>query len=131
MNVPNWVPGIGGRGWGFNGFNIPSVGTIPMLAQGGYVKPNTPQLAVIGDNRHQGEVVAPENKLKEMAMAAVQAAGSGVSRDELESIINRAVMRIIAALADMGFYLDSEQVGRAARAAQAAADRRFNTVEVG
>ena len=78
-----------------------------MLAQGGYVKPNTPQLAVIGDNRHQGEVVAPENKLKEMAMAAVQAAGSGVSRDELESIINRAVMRIIAALADMGFYLDS------------------------
>lgn len=131
ITIPSWIPGIGGRWWGFEGFNIPSVGTIPYLAQGGYVKPNTPQLAVIGDNRHQGEVVAPENKLKEMAMAAVQAAGSGVSRDELESIINRAVMRIIAALADMGFYLDSEQVGRAARAAQAAADRRFNAVEVG
>ena len=95
------------------------------------MKPNTPQLAMIGDNRHQGEVVAPENKLKEMAMAAVQAAGSGVSRDELESIINRAVMRIITALSNMGFYLDSEQVGRATRAAQAAADRRFNAVEVG
>ena len=131
ITIPSWIPGIGGRWWGFEGFNIPSVGTIPYLAQGGYVKPNTPQLAVIGDNRHQGEVVAPENKLKEMAMAAVQVAGSGVSRDELESIINRAVMRIIAALADMGFYLDSEQVGRAARAAQAAADRRFNAVEVG
>lgn len=131
ITVPDWVPGVGGKWWGFNGFGIPNIGTIPYLAQGGYVKPNTPQLAVIGDNRHQGEVVAPENKLKEMAMAAVQAAGSGVSRDELESIINRAVMRIIAALADMGFYLDSEQVGRATRVAQAAADRRFNTVEVG
>lgn len=131
ITIPSWIPGIGGRWWGFEGFNIPSVGTIPYLAQGGYVKPNTPQLAMIGDNRHQGEVVAPENKLKEMAMAAVQAAGSGVSRDELESIINRAVMRIITALSNMGFYLDSEQVGRATRAAQAAADRRFNAVEVG
>lgn len=128
INKPSW---LGGGSWGFNGFNIPTIGTISYLANGGYVKPNTPQLAVIGDNRHQGEIVAPENKLKEMAMAAVQAAGSGVSKDELESIINRAVMRIIAALADMGFYLDSEQVGRATRAAQAAADRRFNAVEVG
>lgn len=66
--------------WHF-GMNLPRVPTIPHLAEGGFVKPNTPQLAMIGDNLHQGEVVAPENKLKEMAMAAVQAAGSGVSRD--------------------------------------------------
>lgn len=131
ITVPSWIPGIGGSWWGFNGFNLPNIGSIPFLAQGGYVKPNTPQLAVIGDNRHQGEVVAPEGKLKEMAMAAVQAAGPGVSRDELESIINRAVMRIVAALAEMGFYIDSEQIGRATSAARTAADRRFNTVEVG
>lgn len=46
---------------------------IPHLAQGGYVKANTPQLAVIGDNRHQGEIVAPEDKLRQMAR---EAAGS-------------------------------------------------------
>lgn len=131
ITVPSWIPGIGGSWWGFNGFNLPNIGSIPFLAQGGYVKPNTPQLAVIGDNRHQGEVVAPEGKLKEMAMAAVQAAGPGVSRDELGSIINRAVMRIVAALAEMGFYIDSEQIGRATSAARTAADRRFNAVEVG
>ncbi len=119
------------RHYGHYGLTLPRVPTIPQLAQGGYVKPNTPQLAVIGDNRHQGEVVAPEGKLKEMAMAAVQAAGPGVSRDELESIINRAVMRIVAALAEMGFYIDSEQIGRATSAARTAADRRFNAVEVG
>lgn len=80
VNVPNWVPGIGGRGWGFNGFNIPSVGTIPMLAQGGYVKPNTPQLAMIGDNKHQGEVVAPEGKLLEMAKAAAEMSGGDTDK---------------------------------------------------
>lgn len=51
--------------------------TIPHLAQGGFVKKNTPQLAMIGDNRHYGEIVAPENKLEEMArMAAAGAMGT-------------------------------------------------------
>lgn len=40
--------------------NVPQ---IPYLAQGGYVKANTPQLAMIGDNRHQGEIVSPEDKI--------------------------------------------------------------------
>ena len=132
ITVPDWVPKIGGSWWGFNGFNIPQIGTIPMLANGGYVKANTPQLAMIGDNRHQGEIVSPEDKLQEMAVkAAVMAAGKGVSRDELENIINRAVMRIVAALTEMGFYLDSTKVAIATKNARAAMDIRYNTVEVG
>ena len=92
---------------------------------------NTPQLALIGDNRHQGEVVAPEDKLREMAMEAVRAAGSsGITRSELESIINSAVMRIVAALAGMGFYLDSEQFAKATKVAAQSIDTRFNPVEV-
>lgn len=72
ITVPNWVPGIRGSWWGFDGFGIPQIGTIPFLANGGYVKPNTPQLAMIGDNKHQGEVVAPEGKMLEMARAAAE-----------------------------------------------------------
>lgn len=45
------------------GFNIPN---IPMLANGGYVGPNSPQLAVIGDNRHYGEVVANDKQLSDL-----------------------------------------------------------------
>lgn len=132
IDIPDWIPGFGGSSWGFRGFSIPKMSYVPALAQGAYVKPNTPQLAMIGDNMHQGEFVAPEGKLKEMAKQAVrEAGGSGVTKEELESIINRAVMRIVTALAEMGFYLDSEQVGRATQAARAAADRRFNAVEVG
>lgn len=44
---------------------------IPKLANGGYVKANTPQLAMIGDNRHQGEIVAPEGKITEAVAAAL------------------------------------------------------------
>lgn len=132
IDVPDWIPGFGGSSWSFDGFNISDMSYIPALAQGAYVRPNTPQLAMIGDNMHQGEFVAPENKLKEMAKQAVrEAGGNEVTKEELESIINRAVMRIVTALAEMGFYLDSEQVGRATQAARVAADRRFNAVEVG
>ncbi len=113
---------------------LPSIGTpqIPTLAQGGFVKPNTPQLAMIGDNRHQGEVVAPEDKLQEMALEAVKAAGgNGITRADLESVINAAVMRIIAALGNMGFYLDGEQLSKAMQSAAQSIDTRFNPVEVG
>ena len=124
-------PITGTRHYGHYGVSLPRVPTIPYLAQGGYVKPNTPQLAVIGDNKHQGEIVAPEDKLKKMAVEAVMAAGgAGVSRADLESMLNRAVMRIVAALSEMGFYLDSTQIARATRAAQAEIDFRHNTAEV-
>lgn len=131
IDVPDWIPGVGGSSWGFNGFNIASVSNIPMLANGAYVKKNTPQLAMIGDNRHQGEVVAPENKLREMAEEAVRnASQNAVTREDFERIINNAVMRIIAALSNMGFYLDSVQIAKAVQAAQAAIDIRYNSVEV-
>ena len=124
-------PITGTRHYGHYGMSLPRVPTIPHLAQGAYVKPNTPQLAMIGDNLHQGEVVAPENKLREMAIEAVRAAGgSGITREDLETIMNRAVMRIIAALSQMGFYLDGKKLAEAENAVKAEIDRRFNTVDI-
>lgn len=124
-------PITGTRHYGHYGMSLPRVPTIPHLAQGAYVRPNTPQLAMIGDNLHQGEVVAPENKLREMAIEAVRAAGgSGITREDLETIMNRAVMRIIAALSQMGFYLDGKKLAEAENAVKAEIDRRFNAVDI-
>lgn len=69
FDVPDWVPGIGGKKLGFN---IPKVSTVslPRLATGGYVAANTPQLAIIGDNKREGEIVAPESKITEAVVAA-------------------------------------------------------------
>lgn len=111
---------------------LPSIGTpqIPRLAQGGFVERNTPQLAMIGDNKRYGEIVAPEDKMQEMVDLAVKSAKPGITREELESIINNAVMRVIAALSAVGFNLDGEQVATLQRMAQTGIDRRYNTVNV-
>lgn len=64
IDVINAIPGVSiGK---LNQLNI------PRLAEGGYVKANTPQLAMIGDNKHQGEVVAPEDKMLEMILTALK-----------------------------------------------------------
>lgn len=99
---------------------------IPQLAHGAFVKPNTPQLAMIGDNRHQGEIVAPEDKLQAMVDAAVGSVKPGVTKEELESMINNAVMRIIAALASLGFNVDGQELSKLMSYARADIDRRFN-----
>ena len=54
----------------FSGIDKISVPKIPQLASGGYVKANTPQLAIIGDNKREGEIVAPESKITEAVVAA-------------------------------------------------------------
>lgn len=71
FDIPDWVPGIGGNSFGLSLSTIGEV-SLPRLAEGGYVKRNTPQLAMIGDNTRYGEIVAPENKLLEMAKLAAQ-----------------------------------------------------------
>ena len=71
FDIPEWVPGLGGMSFGFDVPQIPEI-SLPRLAQGGYVKPNTPQLAMIGDNLHQGEIVAPEDKLYQISAKAMQ-----------------------------------------------------------
>lgn len=48
---------------------------IPYLAQGGWVKANNPQLAVIGDNKHEPEIVTPESKIYEQSRKALEDAG--------------------------------------------------------
>lgn len=103
FNVPDWVPGIGGKRLGFN---LPKVSfeEIPYLAQGGYVKPNTPQLAMIGDNRHQGEVVAPEDKLRDMAVQAAQMSTNAALLQEAISIL-KEILKVITAL-DLDIQID-------------------------
>lgn len=132
IDLPGWLADL--TGFSSIGFNLPtwSPGSIPYLAQGGFVKANTPQLAMIGDNRHQGEIVAPEDKMQDMVNAAVKAvAGTGgVSKAELESIINNAVMRIIAALGQMGFFVDGQLMAKALQKATEELNYLQNPVKI-
>ena len=71
FDVPDWVPLIGGKKFGFNIKNISEV-KLPRLAQGGYVKANQPQPVIIGDNKTQGEIVSPEGKMLEVMLQALE-----------------------------------------------------------
>ena len=129
IDIPDWVPVFGGKTLGFNLPTFENV-SLPRLAQGGYVERNTPRLAMIGDNKRYGEIVAPEDKMQEMVDAAVASVRPGITREELESVVNNAVMRLVAALASVGFNLDGEQLTTLQRVAQTGVDRRYNTVTV-
>jgi len=74
--------------WKQNPISVPK---IPMLAQGAYLAANTPRLAIVGDNKRYGEIIAPEDKLQEMAYMAASASGGGYSKRmvELLEIISR------------------------------------------
>lgn len=66
--------------------NTISVPQIPKLAQGGWVGPNDPQLAIIGDNTREGEIVTPESKIYDQVVKAIKDSG-GASKQQLEITI--------------------------------------------
>lgn len=51
--------------------------SLPRYAQGTYVGANQPRLAIIGDNKTQGEIVSPVDKMKETMMSAIKDSGYG------------------------------------------------------
>lgn len=107
--VADKVPGIGAD-------LIPSIPNInlPRLAQGGFVRANTPQLAMIGDNRHYGEIVAPEDKMQAMVDRAVSMASqnsSGMSDYYLEMMIGllRKIIELIEQM-DLTVTIDIREI---------------------
>lgn len=83
FEIPDWVPLLGGKSFGFNIPQLSKV-SLPRLAEGGYVKANTPQLAVIGDNKSHGEIVAPDDKLLSLYKQANKEMGVGNDNKVIE-----------------------------------------------
>ncbi|MDF2610039.1 MAG: hypothetical protein K0R92_1513 [Lachnospiraceae bacterium] len=110
IDVPDWVTDM--FGVKSFGFSIPTISevNIPKLAQGGYVKANTPQLAMIGDNMHQGEIVAPEDKLLEMALSAAKMVNQNNSNEEQLQRIIDLLIKILDAI--FGINATAEVDGR-------------------
>lgn len=58
VDVPDWVPGIGGNSFGINIPTIPEL-KLPRLAQGAVIPPNREFLAVLGDQNTGTNIEAP------------------------------------------------------------------------
>lgn len=74
FSIPDWVPAIGGRSFGFD---IPLVSevTLPRLANGAVIPPNQQFAAILGDHRSGYNVEAPAGLIRQMVIEGIQAAG--------------------------------------------------------
>ena len=76
FDVPDWVPLIGGKNFGFN---IPEVKfgklSIPRLAQGAVIPPNREFLAVLGDQRQGTNIETPLSTMVEAFKMALDSRG--------------------------------------------------------
>lgn len=55
---------------------------IPYLAQGSWFGKNNPTLAVVGDNKHEPEIVSPESKIYEQTKKAVEDSGGANTQNQ-------------------------------------------------
>ena len=92
-------------------FGTISTVSLPRLAQGGYVKANTPQLAMIGDNRHQGEVVAPEDKLMSLYKKANQEMGLENNEKVIE-LLEKIIQILVNLSLDFNLYIDGYELNK-------------------
>lgn len=94
IKVPDWVPGIGGKGINLSHANFRRV---PYLAQGAVIPAGNPFLAVLGDQAKGNNLEMPENLLRKI-VSEESGKGTGMiklvvnldSRTVLEQLINTA-----------------------------------------
>lgn len=77
FDVPDWIPKIGGKKFGFNLKTLNEI-KIPRLAQGAVIPPNKEFLAMLGDQKHGTNIEAPLDTIKQ-ALAEVMADFGGGS----------------------------------------------------
>lgn len=105
FNVPDWVPGIGGKTMGFDIPQVPQV-QIPRLAQGAVIPPNQQFAAILGDQRHGRNLEAPEGLIRQIVREEL----GNVYNPVLNAINNSNLGKKATIMGDV--YMDSQKVGR-------------------
>ena len=111
IDIPNWVPGIGGETWGVN---IPRAElgrvSIPRLARGTVVPPNKRFIAELGDNTKEHEIVSPISTMKQAFLEAMNesAAMSQQTKEERYYLGETELMSIMYKLVKGGERLNGK-----------------------
>lgn len=105
FSIPDWVPGLGGKSFGFNIGEL-SAPQIPLLAKGGVIK--QPTLAMMGE--YPGAGSNPEIAAPQSAIAEAVAAANG---DVVDAILQVAGKIIEAIQENGGVTIGDETLGRA------------------
>nr|DAF97088.1 MAG TPA: minor tail protein [Siphoviridae sp. cthae16] len=84
IEVPEWIPGIGGKSWGPKISHMAEA-SLPRLAQGAVIPPNREFLAVLGDQKQGTNYEVPDEKLRQLIREEMDGGGSG------EMVINNVL----------------------------------------
>ena len=108
FDVPDWVPGIGGKTFGFDLQRV-TPPQIPYLAKGAVLPPNKPFMAVVGDQTHGTNVEAP--------LATIQEAVAIVMEDMIQSNIagHEATVAVLREILEavLGIHIGDDVIGEA------------------
>lgn len=107
FDVPDWVPGIGGKTFGFS---IPEVKfgrvSIPRLAQGAVIPPNKEFMAVLGDQTSGTNIEAP--------LSTIEGAVARVTGEQSERMLSALYTLIeIVEQKDLNVQIGDDEIGRA------------------
>lgn len=92
FNIPSWIPVIGGKDFGFN-LKTVSAPQIPYLAQGTVVNPSHEFLAMLGDNRHEQEIVSPLSTMKQALIEALHESGISGNKEVVLQLDGKTLAR--------------------------------------
>jgi hypothetical protein len=91
FDVPDWVPGLGGKTFGFNLKKV-STPQIPYLATGAVIPPNAPFMAVLGDQKHGTNIEAPLDTIKQAVAEVIGNTRTGGGSYTFIGQINRRTL---------------------------------------
>ena len=111
INIPSWVPGLGGKQFGIN---IPYLGQIPMLAEGGVLENGS---AIVGE-------AGPEILTMNQGRAIVQPLNSSIGNQlaNIENLLGAGQPMTITVQS----VLDGQIIGESVYRYNQRQDRRFN-----
>ena len=109
FTVPDWIPVLGGKRFGFNlkSVNLPP---IPYLAQGAVLPANKPFLAVVGDQKRGTNVEAPLSTIQEaVALVMEDQTAAILAGFEASTQVQREILEAV-----LGIRIGDEVIARAA-----------------
>lgn len=90
IDIPEWIPGVGGKSIGF------SIPKIPKLATGAVIAPNSPFLAMLGDQPSGVNIETPlETMLDAFRQALAEQGGNGSAEELVLQIDGDEIGRVL------------------------------------
>lgn len=87
--------------------------SIPHLANGGYVKANNPQLAVVGDNKARAEIISPDDKIAAIFDERINNFFNNGFVDLMAAAFSKAIGNNSGKSGTTNVYLDGQLIARA------------------